>query len=100
MARASGSIGYEVDEYRSREPSNGVAQFFDREITLADTRIKQLDSMVSDLKFLQTAMRTRVPKQLATSTGGTIVGSQERTFDRMRRWAKSDLKRVLFVFNV
>ena len=65
VARASMSIGYGVDDYIDRESHRTESlNFFDKEIDRAESRIKQLESMVSHLKFLQAAVQTRFPEQI------------------------------------
>jgi hypothetical protein len=62
LARAAVTVGNEVDEYLDREPHRAEAlNFFDGEITRGDSRLKELGTMITHLKFLKTAMLTRFP---------------------------------------
>jgi hypothetical protein len=64
VARASMTVGYEVDEYVDREPHRTTSlNFFEAEMMRAAGRIKELNSMVSHFKFLETAVRTRFPRE-------------------------------------
>jgi hypothetical protein len=64
VARASMSVGYEVDEYLDREPHKSRSlNFFDAEIIRAEDRIKELNAMVSHLQFLRAATLTRFPQR-------------------------------------
>jgi hypothetical protein len=64
VARAGMSVGYEVDEYLDREPHKTQSlNFFDAEIVRAESRIKELKTMVSHFQFLKAATLTRFPSQ-------------------------------------
>jgi hypothetical protein len=67
LARASVSVGNGVDEYLDREPHRTNAlNFFDDEIARAETRLKELGTMITHVKFLKTAMLTRFPDLKST----------------------------------
>jgi len=68
VARASMSIGYGVDEYIDRESHRTKSlNFFDSEINRAESRLKQLESQVSHLQFLQAAVHARFPEQIGSN---------------------------------
>ena len=70
LARASVSVGNNSDEYVDREAHRTEAlNFFDSEINRAETRLKELGTMIAHLKFMKTAMLTRFPEVRATSAG-------------------------------
>ena len=70
LARASVSVGNNSDEYLDREAHRTEAlNFFDGEIVRAESRLKELGTMIADFKFMKTAMLTRFPELRATSAG-------------------------------
>jgi hypothetical protein len=66
LARASVSVGNDVDEYLDREPHRTEElNFFDGEIARAESRLKELDTAIAHFRFLKTSMLARFPELAA-----------------------------------
>src|SRR5581483_2680424 len=56
LARASVSVGNDSDEYVDREAHRTEAlNFFDGEMVAAESRLKELGTMIAHFKFMKTA---------------------------------------------
>ncbi len=73
LARAAVTLGNGTDEYVDREPlDNHHQDLFTYEITNGQRHLDELAAMISHLKFIKVAMRTRFPdfKPSPYSPGG------------------------------
>jgi hypothetical protein len=68
LARAAVSVGNNSDEYLDREAHRAEAlNFFDGEIARAESRLKELGTLIAHFKFMKTAMQARFPGLKALS---------------------------------
>jgi hypothetical protein len=71
VARAALTLGNDTDEYVSRDPRDNENQtLLGHQIIVGNKRLDQLVEMISHLKFLRTAFRTRFQDEDSAASAG------------------------------